>query len=105
MLTFSEAVGQQIVHTADMLTFSEAAGQQIAHIADMLTFLRLQVTIYRIIYLQRSVSFRNISRKLSTKYKFLNYKSKTFDNIKNFDLKIYDFTIKNNMHKMIYYRA
>ncbi len=30
---------------------------------------------------------------------------KTFDNIKNFDFKIYDFTIKNNMYKLIYYRA
>ena len=87
MLTFSEAAGQQIVHTVDMLTFSKAAGQQIVHTADMLTFseavnqhfnwtailltfLRLQVTIYRIIYLQRSASFGNISRKLSANISF-----------------------------------
>ena len=103
MLTFSETAGQQFAHTADMLTFSEAAGQQFAHTADMLTFSeavnqhfnwtdivltfrRWQVTIYRVIYLQRSASFGNISRKLSVKYKFLKYKSKTFDNIKKFRL-------------------
>ena len=84
MLTFSEVAGQQIAHTADMLTFSEVAGQQIAHTADMLTFSeavnqhfnwtdilltfrRWQMTIYRIIYLQRSTSFGNVSRKLSAK--------------------------------------
>ena len=88
-----------------MLTFSEAVRQHFNWTDILLTFRRWQVTIYRIIYLQRSVSSGNISRKLSAKYKFLNYKSKTFDNMKNFDFKIYDFTIKNNMHKMIYYSA